>query len=263
MISDTELSLGITTTSELKARALAKNWGVMFAGEITYAENVIDEAQRLLSQETVTAKKAATAMTQSYQSVRRARLEEQYLGTYGWTMQQFLEQGPDVPSPTHRQYLLDSFDRYDLGCQFLVAGFSAHDSQFPTIFEVDNPGIYVDRSIVGYAAIGSGANSAITYLASHSQQNIDPLWISLYNAIAAKRVGERAPGVGNETTALILSRGQDHPEDVRWLQQEEATAINDIWEKEEANIRPHNLEQRIRSVIEAKQLASQKSASGQ
>jgi hypothetical protein len=266
-VSDRELSLGTTTTSELKARYLALNWGVMFAGDdVTYAEDVIDEARILVAQNPpATAKRAANAMSQAYQKIRRERLEELYLGTYGWTMQEFVQQGSEVPSATHRQFLIDSFERYDLGCQFLVAGFSSLNAAHPTVFEVHNPGIYVNRSLIGYSAIGSGSVNAIAYLSRQNQEVADSLSVSTYNAIVAKRLAEKAPGVGSETVAFILARGQKSDHDIRWLGQE-IEDITKIWLTEEADIRPRELNNRVSAILNpptTMQLVPQKSGQGQ
>ena len=267
MASDTELSLGTTTTSELKARHLALNWAVMFAGDdVTYAEDVVEEARLVVDQNpAVTSKKAADAMTRAYRSIRRERLEEMYLGTYGWTMQEFLKQGPDIPSTVHRQAILDAFERYDLGCQFLVAGFSSLSARHATIFEVHNPGVYVNRSLINYSAIGSGSSNAIAYLSRQNQESKTPLSVAVYNAIVAKHLAEKAPGVGVETAAFILKRGQQSDHDVRWLTNE-VDDITNMWRQEEADIRPRELSNRMSAILNppaAMQLVPQTSAWGQ
>jgi hypothetical protein len=188
-----------------------------------------------------------------------------YLGTYGWTMQEFLQQGPDIPSAAHRQALLDAFDRYELGCQFLVAGFSSLSARHAIVFEVNNPGVYVNRSLINYSAIGSGSSNAIAYLSRQDQASTTPLSVSVYNAIVAKRLAEKAPGVGPETTAVILNRGQQSDHDVRWLSSE-VEDITRMWRQEEADMRPRELNNRMAAILNppaTMQLVPQKSAQGQ
>ena len=248
LISDTLLSLGLTSVGTLKGRALSKNWDVMFAGDdVTYVEDVIGEARKIVAQGTqATGTAASNAMVQAYQAIRRQRIEETYLKTYGWDMAEFLRQGPEVPTASHRQYLLNEIDKFDLGCQFLVLGFSTPTSKYPQIFEIDNPGRYVPRNIAGYAAIGSGWVNAFTYLARRNQGTSTHLGVSFYNAVAAKRLAEKALGVGGDTAAIIIERGQ---ESVRWVGVNEVNAITTIWLNEEANIRPKDLDSRVQAIL--------------
>jgi hypothetical protein len=249
MASDTLLSMGITSTEVLKGRALAPSWGVMIAGDdLTYAEQAISAVRLTLKGKTATYREVAMAMTRSYQDVRRSQIEDVYLSSYGMDMATFLQQGPDFPSTTKRQSILDDIDKFDLGCEFLVSGFRP-DNPTPRIFEVHNPGRFIPQNLLGYSAIGSGATNAISYLARRSQRDRTTLGTSIYNAIAAKRLAEKALGVGDSTVVYILEYGKYEQDDLKWLSKGQIIAITTMWEKEEAFIRPHNLEERICSIV--------------
>lgn len=248
LVSDTLLSLGITSTRTLKARGLAKDWSVMFAGaDVSHAESVM-----ILARHKGGGGKGTNItdpgphMVEAYQEVRRKQIEQLYLGTFGWTMTDFLQQGPDVPTPAQREYLLNEMVRFDLGCTFLVSGFSSPVSRRATIFEVHNPGQAIPQLITGYSAIGSGSLNAVAYLARRSQGDIMTLEESLYNAIAAKKLAEKALGVGGETEVIILERDK---EDVDFLTGTQITEITKIWNDEEAYIRPRHLENRIAEIL--------------
>jgi 20S proteasome alpha/beta subunit len=75
-------------------------------------------------------------------------------------------------------------EQFDLECSFLVCGFDNQPRQTPILFRVENPGIVTPCAVnSGYAAIGSGGYSALTYLDWRSQSWATPLEESLYNGL--------------------------------------------------------------------------------
>ncbi len=217
------------------------------AGEdVTYAEDVIYEACGLLAaRHNRFLTDAAIAMTKGYQTVRRRQIEDLYLGSYGIDMADFLSKGANYPTAAKRQSLLDQIDEYDLECEFLVAGFGP-GINVPEIFQICNPGRYLPQGLLGYWAIGSGKVNAISYLARRNQNARLGFETSLYNAIAAKKLAERADGVGSPTSVYVIEASKP---DVRWIKQPQLRAIVDIWNKEEAFIRPVNLKDRIKEIV--------------
>jgi hypothetical protein len=193
---------------------------------------------------------ACRAIVKSYQDVRRAQIEQIYLATFGWDTETFMRQGPDVPTVAHREYLLTEMERFDLGCQFLVAGFSSPTSKAADIFEVHNPGRLVLQNITGYASVGSGSTSAISYLARREQTGFMSCAQTVYNVIVGKRLAEKAIGVGKETSVFILERGNPKP---KWLSTEQILAITEMWTDEEAFVRPRDFESRVTNILEPPQ----------
>jgi hypothetical protein len=247
MVSDTLLSMGATSSEALKARYLSYTWSVMLAGDdIAYAEDVITRARNNLKERSTTSlSDVVISITKAYKSVRIEQIEEQFLGSYNMDLSEFLAKGPDYPTPTRRQSLLDEIEKFDLGCEFLVAGFSSPTSG-PYVFQIVNPGRYVPHSLVGYWAIGSGNINAITYLARRNQGTHSGFERSLYNAIAAKKLAEKAEGVGTKTTVYVLKRGENK---VEFLKKGIIDAIVQMWEDEEAKVQPSNLKARIKAIL--------------
>lgn len=250
MASDTLMSFGITSTDALKARGLSETWSVMMAGDdVTYAETVITTAQQLIaSKSTRELRDAAFSVGRAYQIVRRNVIEEEYLSPYNLDLDSFLSKGPDFPTASKRQSVLDEIAGFDLSCTFLVAGFSPSNSN-PCIFEIVNPGKYVPRSSVGYWAIGSGDINVITYLARRNQKGSTDFATSLYNAIAAKKLAEKASGVGQNTHVYILEAGING---IKWVNSPQIAQIEEMWEKEEAHVRPSNLAKRVGEIVDVK-----------
>jgi hypothetical protein len=247
MVSDTLVTMGITSADALKGRWLADTWSVLMAGDdVTYAEDVISEAAIQLGlKPTNSLADAAAAMTHAYQTIRRKQIEDSYLSAYGLDMAGFLAQSADYPTPTKRQSILDEIDKFNLGCEFVVAGFSP-TTAVPYIFQVCNPGKYIPQSLLGYWAIGSGEVNAITYLARRNQHANDALESTLYNAIAAKKLAEKAAGVGKTTVAYIMEFGKT---EVRWVKPQEIEDISIMWESEESYVRPTNLRDRMKTIL--------------
>lgn len=249
LASDKMLSVGVTSMDTLKARGFGNNWGVMFAGDdVTFVEEVLSHAteKAIALGMDVSYPTATETLVKSYQHVRRTQLEQLYLATYAWGMETFLKLGPDVPTVAHREYLLTEMDRFDLGCQFLVSGFRSPTATRADIFEVHNPGRLVPQSITGYAAIGTGSTAAISYLARREQSGDMDCAETVYNVVAAKRLAEKALGVGPETAVFILERSKAMP---RWLTPEEIDAITDMWVKEESQTRPRNFKERVSELL--------------
>jgi len=218
----------------------------MAGDDVTYAEDIISIAcGSLEAKPTKSLPDAASAMTRAYQITRRRLIEDLYLSAYGLDMDGFLAKNADYPTPTKRQSILDEIDKFDLGCEFLIAGFSPN-LDLPYIFQVCNPGRYIPQSLLGYWAIGSGTVNAITYLARRNQHGTHDLEASLYNAIAAKQLAEKAAGVGKNTVAYIMEFGKT---EVRWLKQNEIKDISTMWIDEESDVRPANLSDRMKIIL--------------
>jgi 20S proteasome alpha/beta subunit len=249
LASDKMLSFGVTSTDRLKARRFGNNWGIMFAGDdVSFAEQVIYAAvaSAQAQDHDLSYHQATQALVKSYQKTRQTQIEQLFLATYGWDIQTFMKLGPEVPTVAHREYLLNEMERFDLGCEFLVAGFHSPTSQSADIFQVQNPGRLVPQSITGYAAIGSGSTAAISYLATREQSGYDRFAETVYNVIAAKRLAERAIGVGRETVVIILERGK---KEIDWLNQDAISSITKISVEEESEIRPRNLIERVGEIL--------------
>jgi hypothetical protein len=253
MVSDTQVAMGVTSSHALKARRLSEQWSVMIAGDdVSYAEDVIALAvETCAGRASRNLADAAFSTTKAYQSVRREQIEQELLSSYNLTIEEFLGKSPDFPTPTKRQSLLDEIDHFDLGCEFLIAGFG-DNRESPQIFQVKHPGRYVSRSLVGYWAIGSGSINAITYLARREQRVSRDFETSLYNAIAAKKLAEKADGVGEDTIVYVVQYGV---KGVAWQEQEQVEEIVTMWRDEESLVRPANLESRVKQITQPPQQA--------
>ena len=104
---------------------------------------------------------------------------------------------------------------------------------------------------MGYYAIGSGDVNAVTYLARRNQHSICSFEESLFNAVAAKKLAEKAQGVNEVTVVLVMEAGNPK---TKWLSPTQVKDIVKIWDEEESNIRPKDFKVRIKKIANPAEL---------
>jgi 20S proteasome alpha/beta subunit len=99
--------------------------------------------------------------------------------------------------------LQNTIDKYEFGLDVLVGGVDTNGAH---IHSVIDPGTSVSFDSIGYHAIGSGYPHAVTSLIANDFNQDIPLTKALLITYEAKKIAERAPGVGaNITNVAIIS----------------------------------------------------------
>ncbi len=248
LISDMMLSTWATSADTgFKIRKLADNWYAMFAAEdISGVQLVLGGASGRLEKETQPDESAvAIAMVDSYQYVSRASTEDKFLSPFNLTMKDFVQGRHKIREPQYSQ-LFSRIQNFDLGCEFLIGGFSAKgQDRSPSIMHIHHPGILSPNEVVGFATIGSGSTNAFAYLARQDQVLFESFEISLYNGIAAKNLAEKAMGVGPRTLVYVAQPGKP----LRKITEEKVKEITGIWIAEERDIKPEKLSKRVTDIV--------------
>jgi 20S proteasome alpha/beta subunit len=92
-------------------------------------------------------------------------------------------------------------DSYDYGLEILIGGV---DSEVAHIYSIDAPGTSKCFDAIGFHAIGSGLPHAInTFIAKDYNQSF-PLREALLIIYEAKKISEKAPGVGENITDISV-----------------------------------------------------------
>jgi 20S proteasome alpha/beta subunit len=177
--------------------------------------------------------------------VRKKQIENQILSSFGWKMEDFLRAGRKHLPLSHFSSLVTEIQNFDLGCQFILAGFREEKSEEPEIFVIENPGVDTPRDMVGFACIGAGTSNAEAYLTWREQGRHEDLWETVYNGIAAKALSEKAIGVGRQTEVVIVPNAKKH----EFLHERTIEGIRKIWEEEECHYRPEKLKERVETII--------------
>ena len=175
---------------------------VMLAGDVLRGNEVLNVAKVQLTQHegSVTAPEAAEIVRQAYQKVRLANIIHRELEPRGLDLNSYYGRQQQL-SPQIVQMVDQAMCNENLGVEMLVAGPNGGSH---TIHTVLNPGTIHDNTSIGHGAIGSGAPHALYSLieASYAPSLKRDKVIELPQG--AKQRSEVAPGVGKETTTVVI-----------------------------------------------------------
>ena len=182
----------------------ANSTHALLAGDVLVGNEVLKVAQVQMTQRdgSVSASEAAEIVRGAYQQVRLEKITHQELGSRGLDLDTYYGRHQQLSQPIV-QMIDQAFCKGNLGVEMLVAGPNGETHAIHTIL---NPGTIHDNSSIGHGAIGSGAPHALysliedSYAASLSKEEV----ITLVEK--AKKRSEVAPGVGVETTIVVIPR---------------------------------------------------------
>ena len=234
-VSDTMLSYAdaVPATDEAteKIFLLKENWRLLFAGSVTPINGVLARiyaAQRPTSDFDNGAKELEhlkQISREAYQAERRQQVTDRFLSVYNMTLDEFRREGLQSFGVQEFAKLNEQVRDFDLDLTILVCGFDRQG--FPHIFEVGNPGEIAEHDLLGYAAIGSGADMARGILTPRSVKRL-PWREVMYRLCQAKFASETATGVGRITSVLCFSRNGIH----LILPYGHVEKLRGIWDKE-------------------------------
>jgi 20S proteasome alpha/beta subunit len=211
LASDTEVGTGISSTNlpASKWGPLYSNWSIGIAGSVAMGSDVVGAAVAHEKEMTEFGlSDIRTALEACYRKTRMAKIEAEYLATRGWTLQEFKEHGTSKLPPTTFSNIDARMAVYDLGAEFIVAGYEEADG-FPSIVTVANPGISVEHTRLGFWCIGSGATAAQMSMFARNYSYEMSTEEAAYYVLEAKISAEHASGVGSETTMYLKKPGKE------------------------------------------------------
>ena len=149
----------------------------------------------------------AESFAETYRTFRQEVFERELLSPYKLTLDEFnLNQRALTPEFAERIQRLVR-DRYlpmsdrDFGCSTIIAGV---DASGPHLYVVRDPGQVSCEDSAGFAAVGSGARHAETYLMLDGYSPDTEFWHGVLTVYSAKRQSENAPFVGPATELIRL-----------------------------------------------------------
>jgi hypothetical protein len=143
------------------------------------------------------------AIRRAWKEELRIRIEDRVLNRYLLTTRDFLQHG-ETYFGSQYQSMKYQIDEIRLGFELLVAGYDSYER--PNILSIADPGGIVHHTPYRFWAIGSGANSAISHFFSYKGDFFPEEHNSVvYKCVAAKFAAESSPGVGKNTTVVILN----------------------------------------------------------
>jgi len=187
---------------EPKFEMVSPNALVLTAGTVHEPE-LIEDA-KMEGQASI--RELAESMAKSYREIRRKRIEDEILSTYGISsFEDFYEKQRLFHEDTNLQLLrqIDNYgDGHGLGVHFILGGIDrkAH------LYYICDPGTYRSFDSLGFCCIGSGDRHAEPVFAFLEFKPSLLVSEALQIAYEAKRRAEMAGGVGRETDAWIIDK---------------------------------------------------------
>jgi 20S proteasome alpha/beta subunit len=197
-VADTRLSLEHISSDApfVKGWVVHPKWTALFSGnDITQVDPYLQSVRDALQEEReYTVAEVMAVFREQYQRYRLERVEQEVLGVYKLTMEQFLADGQQMFGEMGFRELQDRIEAIQVGCDFLVLGFDSN--QRAHLFTVEHPGHVRTYTRVGVCAIGSGAPSAADSLMFHEYTPSLESERAVYLVCTAKFMAESASGVG-------------------------------------------------------------------
>ncbi len=148
-----------------------------------------------------------------YQFIREREIAETILIPRGFRSFADFYRGHSILNPEIVFMIQSEIDRYDYGLHILVAGMSEGIAH---IYGISDPGASNCFDAIGFNAIGSGLPHAINTLIARGCNQGVSLEECLLIVYEAKKMAEKAPGVGANITDICIMNPQgiaDFPRD--------------------------------------------------
>ena len=174
----------------------------LIAGDVLRGNEVVNLARTQLVQREgdITASETAEIVRNAYQQVRRVNIAHRELEPRGLDLNTYYNRHQQL-SPQVVQMIDHALSSSEFGVEMLIAGPSGRAH---TVHTISNPGIIHDNSPIGHGAIGSGAPHALYSLIEASYRSSMKRNVVVDLVKKAKTRSEVAPGVGKETTTIVL-----------------------------------------------------------
>ena len=174
----------------------------LVSGDVLRGQEILNAAQEMIRQRGEDISAAATAETirSAYQQIRLKNISHRELEPRGLDLAKFYASHQQL-APHIVQIVDQALITFDLGVELLVVGLSETTH---TIHTIVNPGDIYDNSIIGYGTIGSGSPHAL-YSLIENQYTVKQQKEEVVSLVkGAKERSEVAPGVGKQTSIVVL-----------------------------------------------------------
>ncbi len=183
--------------TELSDRCVALTAGDALAHTELF-NSVQDEIEKLKSP---TLKNIISKIKECYQEIRKREITERYIIPRGFDNIREFYQAQRVLDPEITKGIQFQIDRYDYGLEILIAGVEDREAH---IYEIFDPGTSKCFDSIGFHAIGSGVPHALNSLIARGCNQNAPLAECFIKIFEAKKMAEKAPGVGRTLTNICF-----------------------------------------------------------
>ncbi len=176
----------------------------LVAGDVLRGNEIIERAKTELIQQEAppSASGVAELVRVAYQRVRLTGIVHRELEPRGLNLETFYGSHQQL-APQIVQMIDQAMSQTDMGVQILIVGSSVG---LHTVHTIVNPGMTMDNTAIGHGAIGSGAPHALASLIEDSYNPSASKTEVVGMVERAKARSEIAPGVGRQTTTLVIPK---------------------------------------------------------
>lgn len=182
--------------------------GMLSANDSLTADLILENAREGLKGEPQPpVRKVVETVSQSCKDIKDGRTRSEILDRYSLVVKS-LNATPD-------SVVKDAMTRvnnyyYELECQFIIAGFD-DEGRTPHIYMIDEEGKSDLYDSAAFVTIGSGGPLAFLELTKYGHNNQDTAPVTIPRVWMAKRISERAEGVGRTADLGAIYYGK-HPQ---------------------------------------------------
>jgi len=189
----------------IKIGSIHPHWGMLYsADDIGCISDIYSDVRSNLDRGTVqTLQQVMQTVIGEYRRELTAK-KNAFLSRFDLDLASFKREGRSIFGDAIFSDYCGQLERMSLGCDFLVGGFD--DQKLPHVFVVGNPGEKNSYDSIGFWAIGTGANSALSNLFFHSFRVSLTLPRAVYHICESKFMAESAMGVGKATSVVVLTK---------------------------------------------------------
>lgn len=158
-----------------------------------------------------------------YQSIRKREICERILIPRGFDSFDEYYQAQRLIHADITMKIQYEIDNYDYGLSIIASGISEEKAQ---IFYISDPGTSQCYDSIGFHTIGSGSPHAINTLTArgcHQALSLEDVLVIVYEA---KKMAERAPGVGRITNLTVIKDNK-----AEYLSNDKIDKLSEIYEK--------------------------------
>jgi len=206
-----------------KITKLAANCAVATAGDALADAELFDAVKQRIDQlKTPRIQEIVECIKMCYIELRQKEIRERILIPRGINdIETFYQMQQDLIREVALT-IQSEIESYEYGLEILVGGV---DKKGAHVYMIDDPGTSVVFDSIGYHAIGSGYPHAVTtFITNDFHQGIS-LPDALLISYEAKKIAERAPGVGTNITSVAIVSKQN----VHFFNKEEVTQLDAIY----------------------------------
>jgi hypothetical protein len=194
---------------------IARNWPALVSGDLSMTAELVATLMGTLDSSSFT-RYNVFDLIKAGANAFREKLADNIVRTKLSVSYDYLRQNRSkFPSQTVYE-VYSQIAQIDSGAELIAAGF-IKDRAYIFVIEKDCSVSYREH----FAAIGTGAYIAEPALFQRKQRSVEDLEDTIYRVYEAKKLGQIAEGVGEQTTIAIISASPtpDHTEPigVRWV----------------------------------------------